>query len=78
MSTVNDKPFDAAKVSEMATLIAEGEKETARLREIARRADDEARSAEVRLSNLKSDFTRLVNDRLDHGVVKDSRLRIPA
>ncbi len=64
-------PFNAAKVSELAQRIEKAESEVFDLRSVASQAASEANRAEVALANLKSEFSRLVNDHLDFRTVRD-------
>jgi hypothetical protein len=71
---MNDKQaFDAGRVASLATEIAEMTKEAKRLRQEAERASGLARSAETRLHNKQSEFTRAVESQLDTSILPQPR-----
>ena len=57
--------FDVQKVTDLANRISGAEADVVRLGEIARKAASELNSAETRLSNLRSEFTRAAESQLD-------------
>lgn len=61
--------FDAGRVASLASEIAALAKEVEGLRRDAELARSAAASAECRLSNLKSEFTRAVTSQLDESLV---------
>jgi hypothetical protein len=61
----DDKPFSAQSVGELAAAIEQLIVEVARLKQAAENARNELNSAEVRLSNTRSEFTRAVEHQLD-------------
>jgi hypothetical protein len=59
--------LDAGKVADLAKQIAEQEKVVESARDLALRAANDLNSEQVRLSNLKSAFTKVVAGHLDDG-----------
>lgn len=57
--------FDASAVADRARQLKDMEVDIEALRIAAKRADDDLRSAETRLGNLRAEFTRMVSPHLD-------------
>jgi hypothetical protein len=62
-------PFDAGKIADLATQIADQEKAIETLRGQADRSRDMLHSAETKLANMRIEFTRLVGDRIDRSTL---------
>jgi uncharacterized coiled-coil protein SlyX len=62
-------PFDAGKIADLATQIADQEKAIETLRGQADRSRDLLHSAETKLANMRIEFTRLVGDRIDRSTL---------
>lgn len=63
--------LDHAVVSDLARRISDKLDSLVELRQAAEHASSELNSAQCELSNLRSEFTRLVNEHLDHSLVRN-------